>query len=77
MNKFTTIVIPTYFQFIQMSISETKFGVICILTNMWWNIVMDDWNLDEESLSKWQYLQHCKFTIPNFFLQGMKNIVLG
>ena len=21
---------------------------------------MDDWKLDEKSLSKWQYLQHCK-----------------
>ena len=36
------IVIPTCFQFIQMPIIETKFGIICILTNMGLNIVMKD-----------------------------------
>ena len=50
MNKFTNIVIPIYFQFIQMPTIETKFGTICILTNMWWNIVMNDWILDEKHL---------------------------
>ena len=30
MNEFTSIVIPSYFQFIQMRISETKFGIYCI-----------------------------------------------
>ena len=34
MNKFTIIVIPIYFQFIQMPIIETNFGIICILTNL-------------------------------------------
>ena len=51
MNKFTNIVIPIYFQFIQMPIIETKFRIICNLTNLWWNIVMDDWHLDEKRLS--------------------------
>ena len=27
---------------------------------------MDDWNLVEKSLSKWQYLQHSESTMPNF-----------
>ena len=26
--------------------------------------VIDDWNLDEKSIGKWYYLQHCKSTIP-------------
>ena len=25
-----------------------------LVNNLWWNIVMDDWNLDEKSLDKWQ-----------------------
>jgi hypothetical protein len=52
MNSFTNIIIPTYFQFIQVPIIETKFGIICIVTNVWLNIVKDDWNLDKGSLSK-------------------------
>ena len=36
---------------------------------------MVDWNLDEKSLGKWQYLQHYKSIIPQKFLQGMTNIV--
>ena len=28
---------------------------------------MDDWNLDETSLDKWQFLQHIKSTIPQIF----------
>ena len=53
MNKFTNTFIPTYFQFIGMPIVETKFGMICNLTNLWRNIVMDDQNLDGKSLRKW------------------------
>ena len=26
-----------------------------LVSNLWWNIVMDSWNLDEKSLAKWQY----------------------
>ena len=47
MNEITNTGIPTYFQFIQMPIIETD--IIGILTIMWWNIVMDDWNLKEKS----------------------------
>ena len=35
-----------------------------LVNNLWWNSVMGDWNLDEKSLGKWQYLQHCKSLIP-------------
>ena len=37
---------------------------------------MDAWNLDEESLSKWQTLQHCTSTMLNFFYNEWK-IMLG
>ena len=33
-NKFASTVIPTYFSFIEMPIIETKFGIICIITNL-------------------------------------------
>ena len=36
--------------------------------NTGWNIVMDDWNKDERSLSKWQWLQQHKFVIPIYFI---------
>ena len=67
MNKLTNIVIPTYSQFIQMPITETKFGGIRILANLWWNILMVNWNLDEKPLGKWHYLQECEFRMPIFF----------
>ena len=35
-----------------------------LFNNLWWNNVMNDWNLDEKSLSKWQFLHHCKSLIP-------------
>ena len=28
--------------------------LLYLVNNLWWNIVMDDRNLDEKSLSKWQ-----------------------
>ena len=34
MNKLTNIVIPTYFQFIYVPYIESKFDIICNLTNM-------------------------------------------
>ena len=36
---------------------------------------MDYSNLDEISLSKWQYLQHCTPIMLKFNLQGMTNNV--
>ena len=27
---------------------------------------MGDWNLDEDSISKWKYMQHCKSKMPGF-----------
>ena len=35
-----------------------------LLSANWWNIVMDDWVLDEKLLGKWQQLQHCNSIIP-------------
>ena len=34
-----------------------------LVNNLWWNIVMDDGGLDENSLNEWQYLQHHKIVI--------------
>ena len=41
-----------------------------------WNTIMDDWNVDEESLSKWQQLQHCKFVMPKYLYKKWQ-IILG
>ena len=30
-----------------MPITRRKFDVFCILTIMWWEIIMTDWDLDE------------------------------
>jgi len=35
-----------------------------LVINFWWNIIIYDWNLNEKSLHKWQFLQHCKSIIP-------------
>ena len=37
-----------------MLILDMKFGNSSIFTNLWWSVVMDDWNLDEKTLNKWQ-----------------------
>jgi hypothetical protein len=34
---------------------------------------MDDWNLDDKSLGKSQYLKYCNSIIPQNNLQGMEN----
>ena len=61
-----------------MPITETKFGVLCILTNLWWDVVMVDWNLDGKLLSKWRFLQHCTSSWnARILLQGMTNIIAG
>ena len=44
-----------------------------LVNNLWWNIVMDDWNLDEKSLDKWQYSQQHNSIIPQKVLQRMTN----
>jgi hypothetical protein len=36
-----------------MPIIEINFGIICILTILYYNIVNDDWKLDEKSISEW------------------------
>ena len=35
-----------------------------LVNNLWWKIVIDDWNLNEKSLGKWWQLQHYKPIIP-------------
>ena len=44
-----------------------------LLMNKWTNSVMDDWNLDENSLGTWQSLQHCILEI--FYKE--RQIMLG
>jgi hypothetical protein len=36
---------------------------------------MNDGDVDEKSLGKWQQLQHCKSTMSYFYSQGMTNYV--
>ena len=75
MNEFTNIAIPTYFQFIQMPIIETKLGAICILTiyaeALSWMIA----NWMKLSLSKWQYLQHCTSTMLKSVYKEWRNML--
>ena len=64
MDKFTNIVIPIYFEFI----------------NFWYilhpNIyVMDGWNLDEKSLRKWQYLQRCIYVMSKNIHKGCQTML--
>lgn len=47
-----TTIIQTYIYFMQMPIIETKDWYILYHTISQWNIVMDDWILDEKPLSK-------------------------
>ena len=50
-----------------VTINDTKYGIVCILTILEWKFVMDDWNLDELSYGKWRSLQHCKSKMPKLF----------
>jgi hypothetical protein len=45
-----------------------------LVSNQWWENVMDDWNLDTKPLGRWQLLQHHKYVIPKN-LQGITNNV--
>ena len=46
-----------------------------LANNLQWNIVMDDWELDEKSLGKLQQLQHCNFLVPQEIYKGLTNNV--
>ena len=46
-----------------------------LVNKLRWTIVIDDLNLDEKPLGKWQYLQHWKSIIPQKTLQRMTNNV--
>ena len=67
LSKYTwmSTMIETWIKF--MPIIETKVGILCILPFMWWNIVLDDWNLDWTSLDKQQYLQPCIYVVPFYY----------
>ena len=57
---------------------KQSFGILCIQEIMWWNVIMDDWYLDEISLDKWELLQHDNSTIPPlFFINKEWQIMLG
>ena len=49
---------------IHAKIVETKFGRFCILTIMWWNIFMENSNLDENYLGS---DKSRKYLMPGFF----------
>ena len=70
MNKFTDIVMHDgWFA----PLPKTLTSLVKIL---WQNIVMDDWNLDEKSISKRQQFQNSKFIIPQNIYEEWQ-IMLG
>ena len=41
-----------------------------LVNNLWWNIVMHDWNLGEKSLDKWQVIATLSiYNPPKFYKQ--------
>ena len=46
-----------------------------LVTNLWWNIVMDDWHLDEKPLGKWQRLLHRKSKLPKMFYKEWQTML--
>ena len=81
---FSVIVVPFHWQFFGTKWTNivTDDGWIhplaktmpSLVNNLWWNIVMDVWSLDDESLGDRQCLQHYKSITPQK-LQGMTNNV--
>jgi hypothetical protein len=55
MNKWTNIVIDDDGWVHPLAKNPTFY-----VSNLWWNIVMDDWDMDEKSLGKWRKWQHYK-----------------
>ena len=54
-SKFANIIIDDWnLDEIHANALEQKFGVLYILIVLEWIVVMDVWNLDEESLGNWQ-----------------------
>jgi hypothetical protein len=61
MNKFISIVMDDW------NLDEVH---VNYWNNVWYiNIIMNDWDwdLDENPLSKWQLLEHCKYVMPKIF----------
>jgi len=53
MNKFTNFVMDDW-KFIKwMPIIEEKFGIFSILTKFEWNVVMDNWYMNEKPHCMW------------------------
>lgn len=59
----------------QVIISTSIFGIFCILAFLCYNIVMEDQDLDETSLSMCWQLQHCRSISAKKFSQRMTNNV--
>ena len=68
-DKLTSIVIPTYFWFIQMSVIETKFGAFCIQTFN--NMKTLSWVI--EIWMENHLVSDNKSTMPNFVYKSMRN----
>ena len=47
-NKFTNIVMDGG------KVHPLAKAIPSFVSNLWWNIVMDDWDLDVKSIAKWQ-----------------------
>ena len=70
MNKWTNIVMDDGWLH---PLAKTQFAIV---NNLWWIIVMDNWNLDETSLGKWQWWQHCKSIITLNNYKDWQHLVL-
>jgi hypothetical protein len=66
-NKFTSIVIPTYI--FKMRYLQ-RFGIFYILVFSCWKTIMGDWKLDRKSLSKWREMQHYKYIMSKRHITG-------
>ena len=74
-TRIQSIIVPTYLYFIKCQLLKQSVIYFASKTFLQWSIIVYDEGLDEKSLSIWQYLQHCKSTMPKTCLQGMTNHV--
>ena len=69
MNKWTTIVMD------DGRVHPLAKSLPSLVSNLWWDVVVDDWNLDEEAFGYWQYLKHCESIIPQNFTRNDKKML--